>query len=66
MIERPKEDLNNIKSNQQEMKHIVRAGLGFIGVLFALWGGNALMNSNSIGILAILIGIGVFYYGWKG
>ncbi len=48
------------------MKHIVRSGLGFIGGLFALWGGIAILNSNYFGFIAVFIGIVVFYYGWKG
>jgi uncharacterized membrane protein len=63
-----REDLNkNAGVKEDNMKHIVRAGLGFIGGLFTLWGAFAIQSNNFlVGIISIIIGIVIFFYGYKG
>lgn len=54
------------------MKHIVRAGLGFLGGLFALLGGAIIKEDATnplswvFGVISLFFGIALFYYGYKG
>jgi len=49
------------------MKHITRAGLGFIGGLFALLGATTIYSNTIIlGMVSIILGIALFFYGYKG
>jgi hypothetical protein len=49
------------------MRNIVRAGLGFIGGLCALFGIYSLQSRNYIvGVVAVVIGFLIFWYAYKG
>lgn len=49
------------------MKNIARAGLGFIGGFFTLFGVSAIQSRNYIvGSVAVVLGLIVFWYAYKG
>lgn len=65
-----KKNLNKDKHQKQPMKHILRSGYGFIGGAIAIYGLILTINNIGsnlfVGILLIVAGLGLFFYGYKG
>lgn len=62
-----KQNLKRNENNKGDMKNIARAGLGFIGGFFTLFGVSAIQSRNYIvGSVAVVLGLIVFWYAYKG
>ncbi len=66
------EECNTFKSqkHRKPMKHALRAGLGFVGGMSFLLGLLSLVSGQFylmiVGVIAVVIGLLAFYYGYKG
>ena len=66
-MKKNKKDLNNECANSTSMRNVARAGLGFAGGFFTLFGAYVFQSKNFlVGGIAIIIGVALFVYAYKG